>query len=178
MYIAVTDYVVVTEGSCREWKGCKNKAGYPRRTIEGKLLYLHRAILESKLGRKLEVGMHALHRCDNPPCINENHLYEGTPKQNSTDMVNRHRHQTGINHYSQRSPEKVCRGDKHGSRLRPNSVPRGSKKANSKLTEDDVTKIKTLLRNGALQYQVAKQFGVHKATVNYIATGHTWKHVT
>lgn len=36
-------------------------------------------------------GLHVLHRCDNPPCCNPNHLYAGTRLQNAADMVARER---------------------------------------------------------------------------------------
>ena len=54
-----------------------------------------RVVLEDKIGRALKPGMRALHTCDNRPCINPHHLYEGTAKQNSRDMVERGRATTG-----------------------------------------------------------------------------------
>jgi hypothetical protein len=37
-------------------------------------------------------GMDILHKCDNPPCINIDHLFEGTPKDNIHDMIAKGRH--------------------------------------------------------------------------------------
>lgn len=51
----------------------------------------HRAMLEATLGRRLLPGMYACHTCDNPPCINPDHLYEGTAADNRRDMVERGR---------------------------------------------------------------------------------------
>ena len=55
----------------------------------------NRVALEEKLGRALLPGMHALHHCDNPPCIQPEHLYEGTQSQNMHDMYDRNRHPRG-----------------------------------------------------------------------------------
>jgi len=52
-----------------------------------------RKLLEEKLGRPIRKGMWALHTCDEiyGPCVNPNHLYEGTPRQNVRDQINRNR---------------------------------------------------------------------------------------
>lgn len=52
----------------------------------------NRVALEEKLGRALLPGMKALHHCDNPPCVQAEHLYEGTQSQNMHDMYDRGRH--------------------------------------------------------------------------------------
>lgn len=51
----------------------------------------HRFALEEKLGRSLRREEHALHRCDNPPCVNPSHLYVGDATQNTRDMMARGR---------------------------------------------------------------------------------------
>lgn len=55
----------------------------------GKHLSLHRVMLARKLGRPIRKGMYACHKCICPykDCFNPDHLYEGTPAQNSSDMV-------------------------------------------------------------------------------------------
>jgi hypothetical protein len=61
----------------------------------GSTVSVPRVVLENKLGRPIKPGMRALHTCDNRPCFNPHHLYEGTAKRNSRDMVERGRSTTG-----------------------------------------------------------------------------------
>lgn len=77
-------------GPCLEYEGTKNKNGYGvlPRAVHGSRL-AHRAALAEHLGRPVE-GF-ALHRCDNPPCIRGDHLYEGDQRQNVEDAVERGR---------------------------------------------------------------------------------------
>ncbi len=69
------------------WTG---KDGYGRRYIRGshgEYDKAHRFALEEKLGRPIKPGMEALHHCDNPPCIEPSHLFEGTQADNMHDML-------------------------------------------------------------------------------------------
>ena len=55
-------------------------------------MYAHRYALERKLGRELEPGEVARHTCDNPICVNPDHLLPGTQRDNVDDMMRRGRH--------------------------------------------------------------------------------------
>lgn len=65
--------------------------GYSRVGFHGRTVYGHRLALQESLGRPIRAGYSALHRCDNPPCVNPAHLYEGTQADNVRDAVARGR---------------------------------------------------------------------------------------
>jgi hypothetical protein len=78
---------------CVEWKFATDSR-YGMFQSAGKRYKVHRYALESFLGRRLLPGCFALHNCDNPPCFNPFHLYEGTKSDNEKDKVRRGRHNT------------------------------------------------------------------------------------
>ncbi len=75
---------------CWEWKACKTK-GYGLIRIEGKNIKAHRVSLQIKLGREIVEGLVAKHCCDNPSCVNPNHLTEGTQSENLKEAYERGR---------------------------------------------------------------------------------------
>jgi len=81
---------------CVETDWRRNRDGYGIRYVRGswpdtKYELSNRVALEDKLGRSIAPGLKALHRCDNPSCIQPEHLYEGSHGQNMKDMVVRDR---------------------------------------------------------------------------------------
>lgn len=88
-----------------------------------------------------------LHRCDNPPCVNPDHLFLGTREENLEDMTAKGRR------------------------------ARGSVNGNSKLTEKKVVKIKKLLSLGVKYKDIAEQFGVAEITIYRISSKLSWEHV-
>jgi hypothetical protein len=78
--------------------GCINYLGaYGNRTlgvchavkINGKDRKASRLALERKLGRPIKPGYLACHHCDNPSCVNQDHIYEGTQSDNIKDIYKR-----------------------------------------------------------------------------------------
>jgi hypothetical protein len=82
----IVDSIEPDEWECWEWPRVGGRAVI---WLEGKFCYVARLVLERKLGRPIRPGYWACHHCDYPPCVNAEHLYEGTPKDNSRDMWER-----------------------------------------------------------------------------------------
>lgn len=78
---------------CWLWPGAANREGYGQIRIgaaPGRLVYVCRVVLEHHHG-PLAPGLCALHRCDNPPCANAEHLFAGTRADNNRDMIEKGR---------------------------------------------------------------------------------------
>lgn len=78
---------------CWNWKkpGAYYEAFWTGSENEG----VHRLSLQIKLGRRLKKTEWALHKCDNPACVNPNHLFVGNAKVNTRDMVLKGRNRNG-----------------------------------------------------------------------------------
>lgn len=134
---------------CWLWHGATNDAGYGQLSVDGKLEYAHRFSFRT-YKRSLRSGEIVLHSCDTPACINPNHLFAGTHQENTDDKINKGR-------------DRKARGKDHPS---------------VRLTEDKVREIDQLLRQGTTQRGIAAQYGVAHTTIEAIAIGRSWKHVT
>ena len=80
-------------GGCVEWTGHIDANGYGRFSADGKPRWAHRVSWEIAHG-KIPYGKNVLHKCDNPKCVNPDHLFLGTQKDNVLDMRNKGR---GVN---------------------------------------------------------------------------------
>lgn len=76
--------VVIGATECWHWVGVTNAFGYGRMTHKGRLQVAHRLSWEEVNG-PIPAGLYALHKCDNPSCINPNHLFLGTYSDNIRD---------------------------------------------------------------------------------------------
>jgi hypothetical protein len=112
-----------------------------------KTLLAHRASWIAFNG-PIPSGLQVLHRCDVRACINPDHLFLGTPKDNMDDM------------------------DAKGRRRTPSH--NGEKNPFSKLTEEQA---KTIRYGSKTAAEYAKEFGVAKITAQQCRRGHSWKHI-
>lgn len=133
--------VVRTTDECWQWTAAKDKDGYGGFGVNknGTKIRAHRIAYCLAFGA-FPARLFVLHSCDNPSCVNSQHLFLGTARDNSSDMVAKGRQakgdkssvklhpemlHRGDDHWTHRHPEKLARGDRSGSRTHPEKVPRG-----------------------------------------------------
>lgn len=82
---------------CWPWPGKTNRDGYGLAWCEGGFALAHRLVYEATKGALRSC---ALHTCDNPPCCNPIHLFDGTRTENARDRDRKRRQQRGESHYA------------------------------------------------------------------------------
>lgn len=150
------------EGDCWIWLGNTTGDGYGRIYAgKGRTTRAHRYSLELYLGRQLDSDKFAIHSCpggDNPLCVNPAHLREGTPADNSADMVSRGRSTKGRHNIA--AYEKMPRGENH---------------KNAKLTWNAVAQIRALFATGDYsKAELGRRFGVTDVTIGHVVNGRLW----
>lgn len=172
------------ESGCWVWKKFRNRDGYGMMRIGGKKGFVervHRLSAFVFMEFDLESGLCVLHSCDNPACINPDHLFIGTQQDNVRDMVEKGRnkalsgkdHPWYGRHHSENAKRKISAAlyGRQGSNV-------GSRNGMAKLTEEDVKKIRRLHASGRYYHrELAEMFGVSRATIGAVLSGRLWNHV-
>jgi hypothetical protein len=105
---------------CWPWKGVLGKEGYGRCRRDGKTSLSHRLAYKLHYG-SIDESLQVYHKCDNRPCCNPKHLFQGTALDNRKDCVGKGRHQHGATHHAAKLNEdwvrfiRVCAAEKIGS---------------------------------------------------------------
>jgi hypothetical protein len=136
---------------CWEWIGCFSDTGYGNFYADGSLRLTHRYSWTLHVGA-IPKGLCVLHRCDNRACVRPDHLFLGTKKDNTRDMFYKGRERNlGI-----------CKGEQHG---------------NSKLTLEQVLRIRAESAAGRKHREMAAEMGVTESLVSKVVHRKVWTHV-
>lgn len=137
-------------GGCWLYMGSRKPNGYGHMLWSGKDLMTHRYSWEAANG-PIPEGMHVLHRCDVPYCVNPAHLFLGTHAENMRDAKAKGRN------------------------------ARGERTRGAKLTDELVLKLRARYKKSGPRRSnivaLARECGVTKAAAYFAATRRTWKHL-
>lgn len=106
-------------GECWEWSAAKFDNGYGAFQLGvGKTVRVHRLMWQIYSGIKIPDSAVVMHSCDNPSCVNPNHLSLGTPQMNNKDMVQkgRNKHLSGSENPMSKLSEAEAKKILHDSR--------------------------------------------------------------
>lgn len=135
---------IVDVNGCFVWTGATVGNGYGTLSHEGKDWRANR-LMATFIHGEPPPGMYALHSCDNPRCINPDHLRWGTPAENSREMADKNR------------------------------AAKELKNGNAKLSDAQVAEIRELYRTGLTQVRLAAMFKVHQTLISLLVNNKTRK---
>lgn len=132
---------------CWIWFGASTPLGYGKVRYKGGVRIAHRVSYMVYRG-DFDPKLCVCHKCDNPFCINPDHLFLGTMKDNTQDMIRKGR-------------KNPCLGSNHKT---------------SKLSVEQVLEIKKLIQDRPISLnKIAKLFGVTHSTITAIRDNKIWK---
>lgn len=137
---------------CWLWTGApQGSMGYGRIKTDRGLEAAHRYSWRRHKG-EIPSGLFVLHKCDNPACVNPDHLFAGTHQDNQDDKVSKGRQARGAKLAHPRAS--------------------GERSGTAKLTAQQVAEIRA---SSTPQRALAARYGVTQAAISLIKIGRNWK---
>src|SRR6185503_14952426 len=139
--------------TCWIWMGTRNRSGYGKVKRRPKTYMAHRYVWE-QINGTIPDGILVCHKCDNPPCVNPNHLFLGSPLENMRDKIRKGRFRGG------RGPAVASPGESNGS---------------AKLTKKQVDEIRRDYAKGnESQQKIAMRYGMSQQMISNIVRKESW----
>lgn len=139
---------------CWEWTaGLRGKTGYGCMKYDGRVQDGHRISWQIYRG-KIPSGIFVCHVCDNRRCVNPEHLFLGTQKDNVQDAIKKNRF-----HFVPKEKQ----------------FPKGKIAENRKLTDKQVIDIRNRAKIGKInKYALGREFGVDEKAIRLLLKGETY----
>ncbi len=158
---------------CWPWLAGTDKGNYGLFWLNGRNMRASKVAYAISNG-DVRRGLCICHTCDNPICVNPNHLKCWTNLRNRRDSCAKGRQASGRRHGTYLHPERILRGDNHPMHLHPESVPRGERNGCAKLTADQVLEIR---RMPGPPSRIARIFGISRRHAANLRAGRFWRHI-
>ena len=143
-------FIIEKKSGCWLWQGAKTKDGYAEASWRGRPELVSR-LMFTIMTSAIPKGRHICHHCDNPVCVNPEHLFIGTPSDNISD-----------------ASKKGRLNKKSWANLRTSPV-------NRKLTFEQAEIIRKRFAGGELAPALGREYGVSHETIYSIVHNRSYR---
>lgn len=143
----MTFFEINAVSGCWEWLG-KKRGGYGMFSADHKNHLAHR-LMYVKYNGNIPENKNVCHKCDNPSCVNPQHLWLGTHQENMTDMITKKRDKKSY----------------------------GSANHLATITEKEAREIKIKHKEGMNMREIHRALNISYRVIQHICAGESWKHI-
>lgn len=146
----------LVSAGCWIWTGRKNDQGYGKLSIANRTEKAHRVSYVIHKG-EIPSGLCVCHSCDNPSCVNPEHLWLGTQRENIYDCISKNRdNSSGLTAHG-------CKG-----------MTCGEMHGHHKLTGKQVIEILAASKNGESNVSISRRYPVGRQAIYKITKHLRW----